>query len=68
MGAVDLAVDVPGVDEENLLLSVGVGGLLAPVEEPEGARKGHGVEEVLSNGDHDVDGPFPNHLLSDLKL
>ena len=66
VGAVDLAEDVAGVEEEHL---VGAGGLaLAPVEEPEGAGQGDGVEEVGADGDHHIHGAGFDELLADLQL
>ena len=66
MGAVELAEDVAGVEEEHFFRAVGAG--LALVEEPEGAGQGDGEEEIRADGDHDVhmtgaDDFFPDLLL-----
>ena len=54
VGAVDLPVDVAGVDEEH---GVGARRLrLALVEEPQRAGQRDGVEHVRADGDHHVHG------------
>ena len=66
VGAVDLAVEVAGVDEEHL---IGAGGLaLAPVEEPEGAGQSHGVEKVGADGHHHIHGAGFDDLLADVQF
>ena len=63
VGAVYLAVDVAGIDEED---GVGSGGRgLALVEEPERARQRHGVEHVRANGDHHIHGAAFDEFLPD---
>jgi len=52
VGAVDLAVDVPCIYKEHLVLSVSV--FLTHIQEPQSARESHGVEEVGANGDHNT--------------
>lgn len=53
MGAVDLAVNVAGVDEKDLVLALTAA--LAAVEEPERDREGHRVEEIRPDRDDHVD-------------
>ena len=66
MGAIDLAEDLAGVDEQDL---VGPPGLaLFPVEEPKRHRQRHGVEEVGADCDHNVDQPGFDQLAPDLAL
>ncbi len=63
MGAVDLAVDVAGVNEED-----GVGArcaLLAFIQKPQRARQRDGVEHVRADGDHHVHGTGFDQLLAD---
>ena len=64
VGAVDLGVDVAGVEEKDLVVAVGAG--LAFVQEPEGAGQGYGVEKVGTDGDHDIHGAGFDELLADL--
>lgn len=66
VGAVDLAVDVAGVDEED---GVGAGRLRFPfVKEPQRAGQRDGVEHVRADGDHDIDGAGLDELLADVLL
>ncbi len=64
VGPVDLAVEMPGVDEENLVLTLGA--LLGPVEEPQRDREGDCVEEVGPDGHHHVDRARLHELAADL--
>ncbi len=66
MRAVDLPVDVPGVEEQNRILSRSAG--LALVQEPKGAGEGDGVEHVGPDGDHDIDAADLNELAANLLL
>lgn len=65
-GAVHLAVDVAGVDEQHRLLARAAE--LAPVQKPEGAGQGHGQEKVGTDGDHHVHGFGLDQLLTNLQL
>lgn len=66
VGAVDLAVDVAGVDEED---GAGPDGLrFSPVQEPERAGQRHSVEHVGAHGDHRVHGPTLDELPADVGL
>ena len=57
VGAVDLPVDVPGVDEQHLVGARRL--LLAPVEKPQRHRQGDRVEHVRADGDHHIHGAGP---------
>ena len=66
VGAVDLPVDVAGVDEEH---RVGARRLrFALVEEPQRAGQRDGVEHVRADGDHHVHGAASMSCLPDLLL
>ena len=67
MGPVDLTEDVPGVDEQHLVLARRVPAL-ALVEEPERHRQRHRVEEVRADRDDHVDGAALDELAADLQL
>ena len=63
VGAVDLPVDVPGVDEQH-----GVGARrtgLALIKKPQGAGERDGVEHVRADGDDHVHGGGLNELFAD---
>ena len=66
MGAVDLMVDVAGVDEEDVVGALAVA--FAFVEEPERAREGDGVEEVGADRDHYVDDARFDQVAANLLL
>ncbi len=53
VGAVELAEDMAGIDEEDF--PGAVAGLFPLVEEPKGAGQGDGEEEIRADGDHDID-------------
>ena len=60
-----LAVDVAGVDHEYLVTArFGLG----PVEKPQFAGHGAGIEEVGADGDHDVHRAGLDEFLADLGL
>ena len=64
MGTVDLPENIPGVDEEHRPILFGL--WLCPVEEPESAGQGYGVEEVRTDTDEDVNRTGLDELLPDL--
>jgi hypothetical protein len=69
MGAIDLSVDVAGVDEEHGVGTLRVfGSGLALVEEPQRAGQRDGVEHVGADGDHDIDRPRLDQLLPQFLL
>ena len=66
VSAVDLAVDMACVDEED---GVGAGrGGLPLVQKPEGAGERDGIEHVRPDGDHDVDAAALDELATEFLL
>ncbi len=66
MSAVHLGVDLAGIDKEHLLRAFRP--FLAPVQEPEGAGEGYGVEEVWPHCDHHIHNPLLDELFANLQL
>ena len=66
MGAVDLAVDVTGVDEEDFVFAGRLA--LAAVQEPERAGKRNRVEHIRPDGDHYIYRVRFNELFSKFLL
>ena len=60
MGAVYLGEDISRVDEEDLVVLLGL------VEKPEGGRKGDRVEHVGGQAEHAGDQVFLNEVLTDV--
>ena len=66
MRPVDLAEDVPRVDEQDFVLALGL--RLALVEEPQRAGQGDGVEEIRPDRDDAIDRARLDQRLADVEF
>lgn len=66
VGTVDLAIDMPRVDEQDLILAGGPA--LALVQKPKRARKRDRVEHVRADGDDYIHQPVFDHAAADFHL